>query len=699
MSNDAGKGKRNATKKKKGFDIFHIPQDILADLELSAKLNRVAAYPQPKPQLENPSTPTTADDGSSLARTLSATRIAQPVCHTCGGVTFPEADQLRAHMRTEWHQTNMRRKAEWRRHLSSHDDGSSPGADYPWDPVSEADSATPAAAGAISAEATNSTADAPDDGDESDREEVDAQPYFWFTRRETAAEATASTATALGVHRKILVAHDNDRGAYVDGEKTLRRLIDMQATNGNSTSGCQYWALMCLNGGGHFGASIVDNRTGSVVAHKTIHRYTTRRKQGGSQSRDDNAKGRAAHSAGAQLRRYNEQKLAEEVRDIILNQWKDLLHQCARVLVRVPRANRKQFPLDWSDSRVRSIPIPVGRPTLSELRRVYSKLTAVKIRAVDLRKQSDDRDHQQAVSSDDDDESISQGDGDEIDDDALTLEPVPEPELVAFLQNVAAMMLDETTTSESIVHHLCEHLAEFLDALSDPALGLRYLESTASITAHRTPTLLHLASHLGRVSLIPFLLDNGDDPTVTNGHPPLYSAGKTAYEISKDRRTRDEFRVYRFENESCGDNEYAIDWRMARVPDPISRDRLKEKDERMREKGKTYKKKQRQRAKKSTQPTATPAPSASSSEEHELEKEADHAAAGSSRLPTLNPNPNPKPKPKSSGSSLLSASPPQKKHSKPSSAISIEDQRAIDRELRLQAVEQRRLQELQSNKN
>ncbi|KAJ2656325.1 hypothetical protein IWW48_005092 [Coemansia sp. RSA 1200] len=679
MSNDAGKGKRNAAtrkKNKKDFDIFHIPQDILADLELSAKLNRVAASPNPKFQLEN-------------AVTTTATRIAQPVCHTCGGVTFPEADQLRAHMRTDWHQANMLRKAEWRRHPSSHDAGNNAGADHPWDPVSEADSAT-AAAGAISAETTNSPAEVSDDGDESDRgEEGNAQPYFWFTRRETATEATAGTTAALGVHRKILVAHDNDRGAYVDGDKTLRRLIDMQGTNGNNTSGCQYWALMCLNGGGHFGASIFDNRTGDVVAHKTIHRYTTRRKQGGSQSRDDNAKGRAAHSAGAQLRRYNEQKLAEEVRDIILSQWRDLLHQCARVLVRVPRANRKQFPLDWNDSRVRSIPVPVGRPTLSELRRVYSKLTAVKIRTVDLRKPSDDRDHQQAASSDDDSEAISQSDSD-CDDDDHTLEPVPEPELVAFLHNVAAMMLDESTTSESIVHYLCEHLAEFLDALSDPALGLRYLESTGSITAHRTPTLLHLASYLGRVSLIPFLLDNGDDPTVTNGHPPLYSAGKTAYEISRDRRTRDEFRVYRFENENCGDNEYAIDWRMARVPDPISRDRLKEKDEKMREKGKTYKKKQRQRAKKNAQLMPMPVPSGE--EELELKKEVDHhAAAGSSGLPTS--------KPKSSRSSLLSESPSKKKHSKPSSAISIEDQRAIDRELRLQAVEQRRLQELQSSKN
>lgn len=47
-----------------------------------------------------------------------------------------------------------------------------------------------------------------------------------------------------------------------------------------------------------------------IIAHKTFHRYTTRRKQGGSQSVNDNAKG-FAKSAGAQLRRYGEQALRE----------------------------------------------------------------------------------------------------------------------------------------------------------------------------------------------------------------------------------------------------------------------------------------------------------------------------------------------------------------------------------------------------
>jgi len=42
-------------------------------------------------------------------------------------------------------------------------------------------------------------------------------------------------------------------------------------------------------------------------------RYTTRRKQGGSQASNDNAKGKAK-SAGANLRRYNEQMIEQVCR-------------------------------------------------------------------------------------------------------------------------------------------------------------------------------------------------------------------------------------------------------------------------------------------------------------------------------------------------------------------------------------------------
>src|SRR5207237_564942 len=94
--------------------------------------------------------------------------------------------------------------------------------------------------------------------------------------------------------------------------------------------------FLCMIGGGHFAAMVVSlapkkskhsagplNREAIVLAHKTFHRYTTRRKQGGSQSANDNAKG-AAHSAGASIRRYNEQALVEDVREL-LKDWKALI--------------------------------------------------------------------------------------------------------------------------------------------------------------------------------------------------------------------------------------------------------------------------------------------------------------------------------------------------------------------------------------
>jgi len=46
------------------------------------------------------------------------------------------------------------------------------------------------------------------------------------------------------------------------------------------------------------------------VLHKTIHKYTVRAKQGGSQSRADNKSGGSGpKSAGASLRRHNELSL------------------------------------------------------------------------------------------------------------------------------------------------------------------------------------------------------------------------------------------------------------------------------------------------------------------------------------------------------------------------------------------------------
>lgn len=51
------------------------------------------------------------------------------------------------------------------------------------------------------------------------------------------------------------------------------------------------WAVI-MSGGGHFCAALWDVR-GTLMKHKTFHRYTSRRKQGGSQAAADEARGNA----------------------------------------------------------------------------------------------------------------------------------------------------------------------------------------------------------------------------------------------------------------------------------------------------------------------------------------------------------------------------------------------------------------------
>merc|ERR1711935_365759 len=116
------------------------------------------------------------------------------------------------------------------------------------------------------------------------------------------------------------------------------------------------WAVFML-GGGHFAGAIFDN--GIAILHKTFHCYTVRAKQGGSQGAADNKSG-GSHpkSAGASLRRYNEQSLVQHVQDILVTGKDD------------PIVNKK-------DPRVVTIPFPTRRATFKEVKRVYELLMTI----------------------------------------------------------------------------------------------------------------------------------------------------------------------------------------------------------------------------------------------------------------------------------------------------------------------------------
>ena len=146
------------------------------------------------------------------------------------------------------------------------------------------------------------------------------------------------------------------------------------------------WAIFML-GGGHFAAAVFDGE--QVVAHKTFHCYTVRRKQGGGQSAADNKSGGKHKSAGASLRRYNEASLAQHVQDIVQSWQQEYLSKCHLIFYRAASSNRKILfgsvtgstknnpILVNKDPRVRSIPFPTRRATFKELKRVHQCLITI----------------------------------------------------------------------------------------------------------------------------------------------------------------------------------------------------------------------------------------------------------------------------------------------------------------------------------
>jgi hypothetical protein len=91
-----------------------------------------------------------------------------------------------------------------------------------------------------------------------------------------------------------------------------------------------------------------------------------RKKQGGSQGLNDNAKSKAV-SAGAMLRRYGEQALQEEIR-ALMTEWEDDIALSERVFIRASTHGKKSFwgyegaVLRSRDERIRGFPFPTRRP-------------------------------------------------------------------------------------------------------------------------------------------------------------------------------------------------------------------------------------------------------------------------------------------------------------------------------------------------
>ena len=389
---------------------------------------------------------------------------------------------------------------------------------------------------------------------------VGKAPLLWMSSSKLPGNVS------LGVYRAMLphVERNDAQSRLVDIVKQ-KQLQPIHAKHSNpnqandiptaSVSGPHIF--LCMIGGGHFAAMVValapqirqgpggsEERHAILKAHKTFHRYTTRRKQGGSQSANDNAKGNA-HSAGSSIRRYNEAALETDVRNILM-EWKSMIDTADLLFIRATgTTNRRTLfgpyhsqVLRSTDKRIRGFPFSTRRATQAELMRSFSELTRLKVSTVT----------KAALQSGPEDESSA----------SKSINTIPAPKVVTprpSKEEEVAML--HTSQLQALIRRSKVPAVKLY--LAKNGLAASFFFYPPSQNRH-APTLLHLAaSHSSPALVLALLVDAKADPTVVN------SDGKTAFDFAGDSKTRLAFRVARY---TLGES--AFDWQAAHVQSPIS---------------------------------------------------------------------------------------------------------------------------------
>lgn len=401
-------------------------------------------------------------------------------------------------------------------------------------------------------------------------------PLLWFIT------PTLPANTYLGIYRSLFTNAEQEKEASIVDTVKAKQISPKPQTKVPTSSSTGLPSpeaykdphiFLCMIGGGHFAAMVVSlapkqtksaptgplSKEATVIATKTFHRYTTRRKQGGAQSANDSSKG-AAHSAGSTLRRYNEQALTDEVR-LLLQDWKGMIDTSELLFIRASgTTNRRTLfgpyegqVLRQNDPRIRGFPFNTRRATQNELMRSFVELTRVKVQEVDeaaiaAAKKAAEEEAKQVTAA------------------KKSKASTPAPVKLSEEEETATL---HTSQIQALIRR--SKLPALLSYIKTNDLSPNFLfYPPGSQLNHHTPTPLHLAASQNSPPLVSGLLTKaGTDPTTVNGD------GKTPFDIAGDRATRDAFRVARFE---LGDSRF--DWNAAHVPAPLSRADADERDAR-----------------------------------------------------------------------------------------------------------------------
>lgn len=393
--------------------------------------------------------------------------------------------------------------------------------------------------------------------------------------------------TFLGVYRALFT--DSELDGELDIPAIIRRKqhrpVPSKPLSTNSSTGTQLIPstasgpqfFLCMIGGGHFAGMIVslapkmhkkaggvEERQAVVIAHKTFHRYTTRRKQGGSQSSNDSAKG-AAHSAGASIRRYNEAALETDIR-ALLAEWRSLIEKSELVYVRATGSSNRRIlfgPYDdqvlrLNDARNRSFPFSTRRATQAELMRAFVELTRMKVSHVD--------EAALAAAADAAAREVERHAPSTI---AQTTPSKPLPPKVSKEEEEALL---HTSQLQALIRRSKVPATLAYLSTNNLSADFAFFPPTTKANYH-APSPLHLAASINSHAVVLGLLTKaGANPTSLNGE------GNPPFDLAGDRSTREAFRIARFE---LGEERW--DWdNSAHCPPPLSKADAEKRAERER---------------------------------------------------------------------------------------------------------------------
>ncbi|KAL4916805.1 hypothetical protein BDW62DRAFT_185254 [Aspergillus aurantiobrunneus] len=535
---------------------FNLPEELLTSIALRGRDKPITVKDNPEPTSKEPS-----DESQEHAIATSTS------CGLCK-VPFANVQEQREHVRSDHHKYNVRAQLRGNAPLDEVQfttaigelDESISGSESSEEEDEDGDQLT----ALLKRQAKISQA--VEEGEKPTARSTGKHPLLWFSN------PALPPNTSLGLYRALFTNVEQEEPQYLADSLTKKQLAPVypQKNNGKPQSPSPH-IFMCMIGGGHFAAMLVslapevhrkqggfEERQARVIAHKSFHRYTTRRKQGGSQSANDASKG-AAHSAGSSLRRYNEATLEKEIREL-LQDWRQPINEAQLLFVRAAGSTNRRIlfgqhdgqVLKQTDPRLRGFPFSTRRATQNELMRCFKELTRVKVSQID-------------------EAALAAAEAKQREEESKPSTPRPQPQKPKLSKEEEAAIMHTTQIQALIRRSKIPALMSYLTKNSIPS---SFTFQPSDIQQNiRCPTPLHLAANLNSPAMVSALLTKTDaDPAIANGE------GRTPFELSGDRATRDAFRVARHE---LGESKWG--WEAAKVPSAISKADADSRSQRERE--------------------------------------------------------------------------------------------------------------------